>query len=101
MIDWKRNQLWYGLAVALVLPIMFYGVLLTLYDLMDGKGWLTASGLSTNFRNRTLGLVALCLNLFLLQQFRKKYATQAMRGVVLATMIYVVLWMALYGIKLI
>ncbi len=101
MIDWKRNQLGFGLVLALVMPIMLYGILLAVYDLLDDQGWLTSAGLSTNFRDRTLGLVALCVNLYLLQQFRKHHATQAMRGVVLATMVYVILWMVVYGIKLI
>lgn len=101
MIDLRKNELWYGLLLAMVLPIMGYGILLTLYDLLDEQGWLTSAGLSSNFRDRTLALVALCINLYLLQRFRKSYATQSMRGVVLATILFVVLWMVVYGIKLI
>lgn len=101
MIDFKKNQLWFGLFLALVAPVMLYGILLTVYDLLDAQGWLTSAGLSANFRDRTLGLVALCINLYFLQKFRKHYATQAMRGVVLATTLYVILWMVIYGIKLI
>lgn len=96
----NRNALWFGLAIGLVLPFVGYALLLMIYDGLESTGALSGRGFSANFRQRTLGIVAICLNLIPLNFFQKKRLTQSMRGLVLATLIYAVVWFINFGMKL-
>jgi hypothetical protein len=53
-----------------------------------------------NFRERTIGLIALILNVIPMQIFNKRNWQEAMRGIVFPTLAYVILWMYLYGYDL-
>lgn len=97
----NRNALWFGLVVGLVLPFVGYAVLLMIYDGLESSGLLSGEGFSENFRQRTLGIVAICLNLIPLNFFQKRRFTQSMRGLVLATFLYAVVWFIYFGLKLI
>lgn len=96
----NRNALWFGLIIGLVLPFVGYALLLSLYDWLESAGALSGRGFSPNFRQRTLGIVAICLNLIPLNFFQKRRLTQSMRGLVLATLIYAVVWFINFGVKL-
>ena len=96
----NRNALWFGLVIGLFLPIAGYGILLVIYDWMDAAGLLSSSGFAPNFRDRTLGIVAICLNIIPLNAFQRKRFTQSMRGLVISTFIYVAIWFIYFGSKL-
>lgn len=49
------------------------------------------------FRERTTGIIAICLNLIPLNAFQKRRAINSMRGVVLATVLYVIAWVVYFG----
>ncbi len=97
----NRNMLWFGLLIGLVLPFVGYALLLMIYDGLESAGALSGRGFSANFRQRTLGIVAVCLNLIPLNFFQKKRLTQSMRGLVLATLVYAVIWFVYFGAKLV
>jgi len=96
----NRNALWFGLVIGLFLPIAGYGILLMIYDWMEAAGLMSQTGFSENFRARTLGIVAVCLNIIPLNAFQRKRFTKSMRGLVLATIIYAVIWFIYFGAKL-
>ncbi|MFN7115541.1 MAG: hypothetical protein ACK4TA_02000 [Saprospiraceae bacterium] len=96
----NRNALWFGLAVGLVLPFVGYAILLMIYDGLDSAGLLSGRGFSENFRQRTLGIVAICLNLIALNFFQKRRFSNSMRGLVIATFIYAAVWFIYFGTKL-
>lgn len=95
-----RNTIAYGLVAGLVLPALVFLLLHGLFAAFDAVGWTAEIPLSENFRARTIALVALASNAFLLQRFQKRRMWQAMRGVVFPTFVFIVLWMWLYGRKL-
>jgi amino acid permease len=96
----NRNTILIGLLVGLVLPFVGYAILLMIYDGLEAAGLLSGVGFSSNFRQRTLGIVAVCLNLIPLNYFQKRRMTQAMRGLVGATIVYAVGWFVYFGVKL-
>lgn len=96
----NRNALWFGLVIGLILPFVGYALLLSLYDWLESLGALSQTGFSSNFRQRTLGIVAICLNLIALNYFQKRRLTNSMRGLVLATLVYAVVWFVYFGVKL-
>ncbi len=96
----NRNVLWFGLVVGLVMPFVGYALLLMMYDGLESAGLLSGQGFSENFRQRTLGIIAICLNLIALNFFQKRRLTHSMRGVVIATFIYAMVWFIYFGAKL-
>lgn len=89
----KYDRFITGFIVGIMVPIAAYGILLTVYDLLV-ETVLTGS---QGFRERSLALFALCFNLLPFHYFRRRHMDNAMRGMIIPTMIYVVLWVYFYG----
>ena len=97
----SRNNFWIGLAVGICLPVMAYGVLLTLSDFVDESLLSADVSISRGFRERTLSLIAICCNLLPFHLFNRRYADQSMRGMILPTVLYVGVWFWMFGRHLI
>ncbi len=87
----NKNKVWFGLLVGFLVPFVGYGILLVIYDWLDGIGAIEA--LSPEFRNRTPALFALCLNIIPFQIFKRRWMTHAMRGMIFPTLIYAIWWL--------
>lgn len=96
----QRDEIWIGLLYGILLPAAGFLVLYNLFSLLEIKGAASGVGFSENFRERTLAIVAIALNLFTLSRFRKRRWEKAMRGVVIATSLLAILWLMMYGVKL-
>jgi hypothetical protein len=95
---WKNNNIWAGLALGIILPILGFGILQLIFDQLEAMEILTDdTGFSPSFRGRTLAIVALCINLLPLNRFQKLRMTDSIRGLVLATGVYIILWLVFYG----
>lgn len=94
-----RSNLWIGLAVGLIVPFVGYALLLTLLEQLDGSA-LSDGGLNFNFRTRTLSLLALAINLLPMRYFLRRDSYNGVRGIVLATIVYGVVWVYLFGQQL-
>ena len=88
----KKDHFITGFIVGLLWPIMVYGILLTLMDLLDSMDILYKHQLAQDFHTRTLSLVALGCNVFAMQYFNKKKWTNAMRGLIIPTLVMAVIW---------
>ncbi len=95
MLD--RNSFWLGLVCAIGLPFVGYAVLLTLYEQMEIVGWVSPIGLPGNFRTRTVAMLAVCLNIILVQYFNRKKHTESIKGVGTATITYAFIWVYYFG----
>ena len=96
----QRDEIWVGLLYGLILPATGFLVLYNLFSLLEIKGAASGAGFSENFRERTLAIVAIALNLLVLNRFRRLRWERAMRGVVIATSLLAFVWLFLYGVKL-
>ena len=96
----QKDEIWVGLIYGVVLPIAGFFLLYNLFSLLEIKGAASGAGFSENFRERTLAIVAIALNLIPLSRFRKLRYEQAMRGVVIATGVLAILWIIFFGRKL-
>jgi len=85
------------LLVAAALPLIWYMLMLQLFNGFEAMEWIPPHGLSDDFRQRTAALVAICLNIVPLQIFKVRYMDRAMRGVVFPTILYVGLWLYFFG----
>lgn len=93
----NRNHFLSGLIPALVLPIALYAILFSLFGLLETQGAASGEGLSSNFRERTLALVAIAVNVLLIQIYKKRRWEEAMRGVTVATGLLAIAWLAMFG----
>ena len=96
----NRNELWVGLLLGLLIPILTYTLLLQIFSILEVKGAASGVGFSENFRERTLAIVALATNLFLLSFYRRRRWDKTMRGIVIATTLLALGWLYVYGMKL-
>ncbi len=96
----KRDSFWLGLGAGLLIPMITYAVLLTIYQLLDTMGVLSDIGFADDFRVRTLGLFAICANLILMQRYRKSYHSETIRGILMASMLLVGIWFWIFGLKI-
>lgn len=91
----QKNAIWVGLLLGLALPLVGYALLLTIFEQLEMTGILSREGFSAKFRERTLSIVAICLNVFVLNYYmRRRFFMQTMRGIVIATVICVAIWLA-------
>lgn len=95
MLD--RNSIIIGLLIGFLLPFVGYAILLTTFEGLESMGWVSAEGFSSNFRERTMAIVAIALNIYPLNTFLKRRFTNSMRGIVIATTVYVITWLVMYG----
>ncbi len=96
----KRDSVWTGLVIGILLPVVVYSVLYVLYSFLDAAGIFSDTGFAEDFRTRTLGLISICSNLILMQSFRKSYRNETIRGILMASMVLVVIWFFKFGIKI-
>ncbi len=94
---WQKNALWIGLVMGLVIPFVGYALLLTIYEQLENMGWISNSGLSSNFRERTLAIIAICLNAIPLNFFQRYHSLDSMRGLVIPTALYAIGWLLYFG----
>ncbi|HMN90716.1 MAG TPA: hypothetical protein PKD70_01360 [Saprospiraceae bacterium] len=93
----NRNKIWIGLLIGAALPFVGYAILLMVYDQLDAIGWTSRTGLSDNFRQRTLGVIAICLNLIPLNYFQRRRNFESVRGIAIMTVLYAIGWVLYFG----
>jgi len=93
----QQNKVIIGLITGLVVPFVAYAIFDMIYDYGDSAGWFTNSNISETFRDRTKGLLAIATNLITINIFRRKRHENSMRGVLIATSIYVLTWIIIFG----
>jgi hypothetical protein len=93
----NRNRLLTGLVVGLILPLVIFAVLYSIFGLLENRGAASGEGLSTNFRERTLAIVAIAINVWPLQVYRRRRWEEAMRGIVVATGVMAIVWLIRFG----
>lgn len=99
-IMFQRNDLLPGIILGVLLPIVGFAILYQLLNLLEMWGAASGTGLSPNFRERTLAIVAIALNLIPLNIYRNRRWENAMRGIVIATSILAFVWLLRFGIHL-
>jgi hypothetical protein len=93
----NRNEIWAGLLLALLLPTVGFTLLYHLFGLLEKAGAASGEGFSASFRERTLSLIALALNLVPMHLYRRRRWDLSMRGVAIATSLLAVIWLLWFG----
>lgn len=94
----KKNSFLAGLVVGIVLPLVAFALMYGLFEWIESMGAGKDNTLfSKDFRQRTLGIVAIGLNAIPMNIAFKKKQTQTMRGIVIPTFVFVVTWLLYFG----
>lgn len=96
----NKNEIWTGFLFGIILPVAGFLVLMQMFSLLEIKGAASGAGLSADFRERTLAIVAVALNLIPMQIYRNRRWDKAIRGIVIATSVLALVWVVRYGVKL-
>ena len=99
-MQYKYDKLWVGLLAGVLIPFVGYAILLMILEQLGASDALAERRLNFDFRARTLTLLALALNLLPMRYFQNRRANQAIRGLVLATLVYGVVWVYFFGQQL-
>lgn len=97
----KKDSVWFGIALGLLVPAAVYALLITIYTLLDSMGIFSDVGFAEDFRIRTLALFAVCANLVMMQRLKSEYRHETIRGILVASMLLVVIWFIFFGAKMI
>lgn len=92
----NKDHVVIGLILGLLVPAVGYGIILFVYEQLDGLGITDAAGMGDLYRQRTVGLLAIATNIIPINIFKRRYQLNNMRGIMLATMVYAIIWIALY-----
>jgi len=96
----NKNSFINGMFVGFLIPLVSFGVLMLLYKGLEASGVIGTTALSENFRVRTMAIVAIAFNAIPMNRFQKRRYTDSMRGIVIPTMVFVVIWMVYFGLDL-
>jgi len=89
----NKNNIWVGILIATLFPIMVYGVVLTLFEFGTDMGVLDeVADPMGGKRLRTTTLITLCANIILIQLFNKRFTQETLRGILIITFISAVIW---------
>lgn len=83
-----KDSIIVGILFGLLTPVFGYYLIEALFDLYA----VAMNEPPTEWRVKTLSVMALCMNLIPFHLFRIKYYDKALRGVVFPTIFYVVIW---------
>lgn len=92
----QKNNVFIGLLMGLALPIVVYAVVLTIFEGIDASAGFTQVELAKAIKPRTLWIIAICINILVMQYYRRLRAEESMRGVFIAVGILAIAWFARY-----
>jgi len=78
----KYDNIIVGFVVSLVVAFIAYALLLQAQEFISGQISRTLA-----FRENTVALLAICLNIFPMNYFRRRYHNKSLRGLVIGTMV--------------
>ncbi len=90
MRDRRFDHIGIGIAVGFLFPVICYGIILALIELLDRMD------IIEYFNPRTAHLLALCTAIIPFQWFKRRRYDQSMRGMIFPIMLYAAYWLWTY-----
>ena len=93
----RRNSIWLGMIIAILFPIMFFGVVLMLFDVATDMGIIDeVADPMQGRRLRTTTLITLCGNMILIKLYNKRFTQDTLRGILIITFIGAAVWLGMF-----
>ena len=93
----NENSIKRGLLLGIGIPLLIFPLVYGFFVGFELLEVMSDQGFRPSFKERTSMLVAIAANAYLLNKFQPRRATESMRGIVIATSIYIIIWVVLYG----
>ena len=94
----QRNTILFGIVVAVITPVVAYFVLTLLNQGLEALDLQTRSGGAFSLSRRLILLMSVCANVLPFEYFRKYRFDNALRGVVVPTLVYLFAWAFTYDV---
>ncbi|HQW11989.1 MAG TPA: hypothetical protein PK076_08940 [Saprospiraceae bacterium] len=92
-----RDSLTLGIVTGVIFPVVGYGLLLLIKESLIKGGVLPPIYDTMTSITRTIGVLAICFNLILIQVFNARRYDKSIRGLVFPTLLFVLIWFYMYG----
>ncbi|MBK6621254.1 MAG: hypothetical protein IPH04_10845 [Saprospirales bacterium] len=92
----NKNSFVTGLILGLFIPLAVSGGLFLLFKILDQMNIMSVTGFRPLFRERTITLIGIVANALVINRFNKQRFTESMRGVSVATFVYVFIWVLVF-----
>lgn len=92
----NKNSFVTGLILGLFIPLAVSGGLFLLFKILDQMNIMSVTGFRPLFRERTITLIGIVANALVINRFNKQCFTESMRGVSVATFVYVFIWVLVF-----
>ncbi len=89
----QKDSIPLGLIIGLLVPFVGYAALLEIYDQLAAQQVISDLGMTNNFRERTIALLAVCFNLIPFIYYNRLRFFNTMRGLVFPTVLLAVVWL--------
>lgn len=99
-MQYKYDKFWIGALIGLAIPFVGYAILLMTLEQLGAVDSFQDARMNFDFRARTTALLALAINLIPLNIFRRNRANEGIRGIVVATFVYALIWFYYFGREL-
>ena len=96
----KEDNLIIGLAIGICLPVIVWLLFDYSFEGLEILGLSDANGQPIRFKDRTIALLAVCANLIPFYRLNSRRYEKTLRGIVIATSLYVILWFINFGLPL-
>lgn len=91
MLD--RDSIILGILIGLAVPFVGYALFLTFFEQLAAADWLSTETRTISFRTRTTAVLAIFLNIIPFKIYQKRWNMTTMRGIIIATLLYVGVWL--------
>jgi hypothetical protein len=92
----NNDHLWQGILVGLIVPVVGY------FLVLQSNDWISSALSRTfTFKESTTFLIALCTNVVPMGYFRRRIRFNALRGLMVITMLLAVVWFLKFGVEII
>ncbi len=92
----KKDSIKIGIILGLVIPFLGYWFWKGFFALLTFADVMNPTGFSESWRERTIALLAICMNIIPFQYYQKIRNDESMRGLVFPTVFYVVFWVFMF-----
>ena len=89
----KTNKFTIGLLLGVLIPAISFPLLYGMFTGLEHLAFASDEGFRPLFKERTSAIVAISINAIALNWYQKQRFDDTMRGIVIATFIYVAIWL--------
>lgn len=94
----STDNVWLGAILGLITPIVGTLLVFLVFGVMVQMNYMDDAPLElAGRRTRTLIIIGICINIFWIQLFNRRFTSQTSRGVLLLTMAYCIAWFVFYA----